>query len=204
MELEELKRSWELYDKKLTESLKLNEELLRRSNLDRSRREMNTPLALVTFDTICALIFAVFFLAATLRYGNEWRYLLTGGFSTLFMLTLLFLDIKMLGMLRRIDYYNTSVLSLQKQLSSFQKMFNNYKRTGLYLLPLAIISIFPIIVKILNGHDAMDYPGSLIFNYLIILGISYPLLIWIFRHFFEKKIKAAKQFLSELKEFEKE
>ena len=43
MELEELKNTWEQYDKKISENLRTNKELLKKINLDRAKSTMDTP-----------------------------------------------------------------------------------------------------------------------------------------------------------------
>ena len=78
MELEELKSAWAQYDKKLTENLKLNEELLRKMNLEKSRKEMNTPLTYEISSFITGLIFILYIVSATIIHFNELKFLLPG------------------------------------------------------------------------------------------------------------------------------
>jgi len=43
MELDELKKAWIQYDKKLSENLKINQELLKKITLGKSKHEMKLP-----------------------------------------------------------------------------------------------------------------------------------------------------------------
>ena len=52
MELDDIKNTWASYDEKLNKSLKLNEELLRKLNLDKSKREMKGPFYYETTSLI--------------------------------------------------------------------------------------------------------------------------------------------------------
>ena len=44
MELDDLKNAWTQYDKKLAVNLKFNEDLLRKMNLNNSKKELQKPL----------------------------------------------------------------------------------------------------------------------------------------------------------------
>ena len=46
MELEDLKKAWSEYDKKLSENLKTNNELLKKMNLNNAKSSMDTPKTL--------------------------------------------------------------------------------------------------------------------------------------------------------------
>jgi len=60
MELDDLKNIWAQYDKKLSDNLKLNEDLLRRMNLDKSKQEMQKPLNYKIASVILNLFFLLF------------------------------------------------------------------------------------------------------------------------------------------------
>ena len=63
MELDDLKGAWAQYDKKLSANLKFNEELFKKLNLDKSRREMSGPL---NYEIGSVVISGVFFILITL------------------------------------------------------------------------------------------------------------------------------------------
>lgn len=210
MELDQLKRSWEQYDQKLAENLNLNRELLRRSNLDRSRREMNTPLNWLWFNVLCVIPLVLLSLRWTLVYSRDPLLLICGIVFTVFMLMSFLYGLKELALLRKIDYYRVPVVELQKQLLAFATFYHKVKKFELYTLPIVLASglifIFKVFYKI--GYLKIDmidrHPKMVIIDLLVILPITYFLLIWIYRNLYEKKIKAARQFLAELEEFERE
>jgi len=78
MELEELKSVWAQYDKKLSQNLKLNEELLRKMNLEKSKKEMTAPLFYEIISVIGGAIFLLFIISATIRYSYELKFLVPG------------------------------------------------------------------------------------------------------------------------------
>ena len=204
MELDDLKRSWEEYDKKLAENLKVNEELLRRSTLDRSRRALNTPLVYESMGLFFGFILFLFFMRWTLLYGREWQYLICGGISLSYILFHFVCGIKKVGMLLRLNYYDTPVLDLQMQLSMFNTFYSKVRKIDLCTMAFALLAMVPIGVRAIHGYDILQsHPRLFVMTGLIMLVLAYPMMIWIYRNWYDKKIKAARQFFSELQEFEK-
>jgi hypothetical protein len=204
MELDDLKRSWEQYDQRLTENLRLNKELLRRSTLDRSRREMNAPMHFTGFNLASVPIFFLFALRWTLMYGREPLYLICGIVVMVACLLSLAVDLKGMALLRRIDYDNTPILELQKQLTTFWALYNKDKKIGICLLPVLLAAALILIVKGVHRVEALDNLRYFIVTMSIMLAISYPLMIWIVRAVYDKKVRSAQRFLTDLKAFEKE
>ncbi len=209
MELNDLKRSWEEYDKKLTENLRLNEELLRRSNLDRSRREMGVTLKWLSFDVTAAAVFFVLFCCWTILYCREPLSLACGGIVTLFMLFSFISEARQLGMLLRIDYYTTPVLDLQKQLGKFDSAYKLGRKISIFTLPILIPAGLVFLSGVLEAlgipHVKFHtWPAMFIIKCLLTIAISYPLLFWIYRNFIDKRLGTTRQFLAELEEFGKE
>ncbi len=208
MELDDLKRSWEEYDKKLMENLRLNEEILRRSNLDRSKREMNVTLKWLSFDMTAAMIFFLLFCYWTILYCRGPLYIVCGVILTLSMLFSFLSEAKLLGMLLRIDYYNTPVLDLQKQLVKFETAYKLGRKISIFVLPVLLPVGLIFATSVLEGLGIPcvkfhTWPEVFIINCLLTIAIAYPLLFWIWRNLFDKRLKAARLFLVELQEFEK-
>ena len=210
MELDDLKRSWEQYDQKLTENLRLNQELLRRSNLDRSRREMNTPLNWVWISVTVTVFIVLITLRWTLMYGRDPLMLICGSVFTMFMLLSVLYGLKELAMLRKIDYFRVPVLDVQKQLLAFGTFYHKVKKFELYTLPIVLVAGLIFVFKVFHkiGYLKVDmlerFPKMVIIDLLILIPLTYLLLIWLYRNLYDKKVKAAQRHLTELQEFEKE
>ena len=78
MELDDLKKSWLNYDKKLADNLKVNEELLKKMNLDSSRKELSQPLKYEIFSATVLFVLAAILIAASLRVAGEPKFLISG------------------------------------------------------------------------------------------------------------------------------
>jgi hypothetical protein len=205
MEFDDLKRLWEAYDKKLGDNLRLNEELLRRSNLDRSRRAMRAPSAMHWLDVAVIALYVPFILVWTIRYGREPLFLVCGGISIAFFLySLIWSDIRGLGMLRRMDFYNSSVVTLQRQLADYDRFSHRGRKFSLFILPPAIFALLVIVNKGLVGVNLLDRPLYFTIVGIVCLALGYPLIIWMWRNLFDKKVAAAHRHLAELEEFERE
>lgn len=203
MELDDIKKTWASYDEKLNKSLKLNEELLRKLNLDKSKREMKAPFYYESTSLIIAGLVIIVVSGYTYRYASEIVYLVSGFLSILFCLIEFLFSFHKLKLLTRIDYYNMSVIDLQKNVLTFKNKYLQYKKIELTYTPLFVVSLIPILGKGLRGFDFFSYYTLYIFITIIVLIIAYPILIWIYKNLYDKKLKNTMQFLKELEVFEK-
>jgi hypothetical protein len=202
MELDDIKKAWTSYDEKLNKNLKLNEEFLRELNLDKSKREMNAPFYYESTSLIIAGLLIIVISGYTYRYASEIVYLISGLLSILFCLIEFVFSFQKLKILTRIDYYNMSVIDLQKNVLTFKNKYLQYKKIELTYTPLFVVSLIPILGKGLRGFDFFSYYTMYIFITIIVLIISYPILIWIYKNLYDKKLKNTLQFLKELEVFE--
>lgn len=203
MEFDDLKRSWELYDKKLSESLKLNEELLRRSNLDRSKSEITPVYYTILGGAVIVFLFLFFLFGATISHVSQLKFLVSGIVSIFFFLLLFLLALLELKELSRLDHYNMSVVELQKGLAKFSKWYAMERKWAMCLFPLLFAAAFPITAISIKNWDILADPIRYIVYVLGASLLCYVFSIKLYRNF-ERKIKMAHQFLSELKEFEAE
>ena len=204
MELDELKSAWAQYDKKLTANLKFNEELLRKTNLDRSKREMTTPLNYELFSVFSGIIALLFIVISTFRFGENTILLISGILSALIFTLYLFFSIHRLMLMSEIDFYNSSIVELQKKLARVKQKYLLYKKLEMLSFPLFAIVISPIGAKSLRNFDILSHPYSFIIAFVLSLSLGYPLMLWVYKNWYEKKIKNTNTFLEELNKFEKE
>ena len=204
MELDDLKRSWERYDQKLTENLRLNQEILRRSNLDRSRREMGSVLTFVGVNLAAAFLMLPWLMRWTLMYGREPIYLICGCVLILFILGSLTGSLWEMALLRRIDYYGSPVLEIQKRLQAFDAFVHREKIIGYCITPIFVIAFYLLGMKGIYKVDMLDHSKRLIIMILVAIAIVYPLVLWLYRNFYDRKVRAAQRHLAELRNFERE
>jgi hypothetical protein len=204
MELDDLKGAWAQYDKKLSENLKFNEELFKKLNLDKSRREMSGPLNYEIGSVAISGVFLILVTSWTIQFSNEPVYLVSGILSIIIFILMLSFSIKRLRLLQNIDYYNSPVVELQKSLCRFEDVYFKFKKAEIILFPIFIIVLMPIFAKGLRNFDIMQQPMRLIIAISLAIAIGMPVTLWIYKHLYEKKIKNTSDFLEEIKRFEEE
>ena len=204
MELDEMKEAWNRYDQKLTESLRLNEELLRKLNLDKSKRELSSPLNYEIVSVVLNGVFILYIISATIQYSGEMKFLIPGILTTLFMLLLFAFNIHRLHLMLNIDYYNASVVELQKRIARLKQKYMQYRKIEFYIFPFFTVVAMPILVIALRHIDLYEHPWRFILAIVLTLSLGYPLIIWIYNNLYDKKLKNITTFLSDLKRFEKD
>ena len=204
MELEELKSAWAQYDKKLTKNLKLNEELLRKMNLGKSKKEMNTPLIYEFISFITGFIFLLYIIIATITHSNELKFLIPGIISCLMTIALIYLSGLKIKLLTEIDFYFSPVIELQRTMNTFKQKSLEYKKYEFYIFPVFAISTFPILEIALCHFDIYKHPTQFIIGVILSLILGYSLANWGYKNLFDKKVKNTIKFLDELSKFENE
>ena len=137
MELEDLKSAWVQYDKKLTQNLKFNEELLRKINLEKSKKEMNTPLTYELISVTISVIFLLYIAFATIRFSNEFKFLLPGLITSIIVAIWVYNSVSKIRLLSNIDYYYSPIVELQKSVNIFKLKYQKYKKT-VAIIPVCI------------------------------------------------------------------
>ena len=204
MELDDFKGAWAQYDKKLSENLKFNEELFKKLNLDKSRREMSAPLNYEIGSVVISGVFLILVTSWTIQFGKDLIYLISGVLSILSFITMLGFALAKVRLLSNIDYYNSPVIELQKALYRFKDKYLRLKRFEIILFPFYIIFLMPICSKGLRNFDLMSHPTRFIIAVVLAIGIGLPVALWIYKQMYEKKIKNTTEFLNELNRFEEE
>ena len=120
MELEELKSLWSDYDKKLNKNLKLNLNILKELNLDKTKSNMRKMMIRRIAETLCFLItvIALFnFIAANFSLSAP---TISACILNIFCIIGLAGSIGQIALVGMIDY-SGPVTSIQKQLSQLLK-----------------------------------------------------------------------------------
>jgi len=204
MELEELKSAWAQYDKKLSQNLKLNEELLRKMDLEKTKKEMNAPLNYEIISITIGVIFLLFILSATIRYYYELKFLLPGIITSIIVAIWVYNSFSKIRLLLDIDYYDSPIVELQKSIQTFNRKYQRSKKFELYSIPVFAISAIPILGIALRNFDIYEHPIRFIVAIVILLILGIPGQIWIYKNLYDKKIRNTIKFLDELSRFEKE
>ena len=204
MELDDLKGAWAQYDKKLSENLKFNEDLLRKMNLNNSKREMQKPLIYELVNILVLFLLFVYVISASIRLINEPKFFIPGFIAALICIIGLITTVIKANRFANIDYYGAPILKIQKDIAQLNRLVLRFRRYELGLLPILIIPLLPLLFKSIHNIDIYQNIKLFTFEIVAILGISYPATIWINKHLYDRKFKNAERLLAELEKFEKE
>lgn len=204
MELEDLKQAWSDYDKKLNENLQTNKKLLSEMNLDRAKAEMDTPRKYELGSLIIGVLFLLYVLSSTVRFAGDTKLLVSGILTSIWCLIMTWLTVYKLKSLTNLDFYNTGLLEIQKKMVTVTKRYLLSKRFEIYGFPFFAIVAAPILAKALRGFYLFNHPE----RYIIAIGgallLGYPLVLWIYKHWYKNKVDKVERFMSELTNFESE
>jgi Na+/H+-dicarboxylate symporter len=204
MELDELQQAWGQYDKKLSESLKINEQLLKSMNLDKSKKEMNTPFAYELGSLIIVGVSMIFIIATTYKYAHIIELLASGILTSILLGLALIGAYKKVKLLSSIDYYRKPIVDLQKSLIQFDKLYLKCKKLELILFPVFVIVAIPILTMGLRGFNLLEHLGRYSIAFVSSLVLFYPVVLWIYKHWYSKKLSNVNDFIEELNRFELE
>lgn len=204
MEFDELKSAWTLYDKKLTENLKLNEELIRKMNLNNSKKELQKPLISELVGIIILPLFILYVGVSSIRYIDEPKYCIPGFISLAIGLVYLTFGIYRANRFLNIDYYSSSALKMQMDIAKLKKLVLHLRKYELLLIPIFVISILPILYKAIHNIDIYQHIKFYAIVVIACSSIGFPLTIWINKYLYDKKIENVEKLLDDLNRFEKE
>lgn len=204
MELDDLKNAWSQYDKKLSENLRINEELLRKMNINSSKRELQKILnyELISIVLLVLLISFVFFIS--FRFLDQLQFSIPGFITIAVSLIYLAFGIDRIKGLLNIDYYGSPVVKVQREFLSLKRKVLRFRKYELILMPVYLLPLLPLLFKFMYDIDIYKNMRLLVFEVIIVLGLGYPLVIWIYKYFYGKKIRNAENLLLDLDKFEDE
>jgi magnesium-transporting ATPase (P-type) len=204
MELDDIKGAWAQYDKKLNEQLKLNEALLRKINLNSSKRELQKPLLYEISGVIILLLLVVSVTSFSIGLLEEARYSVPGFLAALMGVVFFVFGVVKVNHFSNINYYGTSVLELQKEIARLNKLVLRLRKYELILIPVFVLPLLPLLFKVIHNIDLYQNVKLLIVEVVVILGLGYSLTFWINKKFYDKKFRNAEKLLAELEHFERE
>ncbi|MEM6378124.1 MAG: hypothetical protein AAF705_07920 [Bacteroidota bacterium] len=104
----------------------------------------------------------------------------------------------------QIDYFNKSIVAVQKDLLKMKKAYLTSRKVEIGTGPMLFVIAFPILVKALRNLDFMENPRM--FMTFVILGTVLSLFSFVTGYwlYYDRKLKSAGQYLSEIAQFEQE
>jgi len=203
MELDELKSAWAQYDKKLTKSLELNVELLKKLNVDRSKSELQKPLRAEAFGVVSMLLMTIWFMLLTDRFIDEPKYAIPGFISIGVALVYFGFAMIKLNKFMNIGYYGASITEFQKDTAEARRLVLRFRKYELLLSPAILISL-PLIWKAVHHIDLYQDIQSFLISAVVCFGVGFPITLWINKYLYDKKFQNVEKLLKEIEEYKME
>ncbi|MBI9034314.1 MAG: hypothetical protein JEZ03_07575 [Bacteroidales bacterium] len=202
MDLEELKDIWKQYDKKLDSNLKINEELLRKTNLDKTRKELRKPYYYEISSVVICMVMIFFLVAWSVTYINELKFSLPGFMAVALLIPYFIMSYKKTKLMAAIEYFTSPAVQVQKRITHLKVQIMKFRKIELILMPFLVVFVLPILFKAIHNVDLYEQWWLFAIELVIILGISIPLVLWLNKHLYDNKLKNAQAFMEDIQKFE--
>lgn len=202
MELEDLTQAWAKYDQKLSNNLRLNEELLKKINLNSSKKEMQKPLITEICNIVIITVVIVLLFSALFRLRYEIIYVSHCTAAILLAIPYFIFSTIKINRLTKIDYYDTPIIELQKDIATVKRLTFAFRKYELALIPFLLIAFLPVLFKLVHNINLYHNITLFVIEVVVALAIGYPLGIWLNKHLYDKKFKNVEKLLQDISNFE--
>lgn len=204
MELDDIKKAWNYYDENLAKNLSVDEEKLRKENLEATQNQMDYPYSSEWVELIGGALVAAAVLIMSVRLIAEPKFFFVGLITVVIgMIYMRFAYIK-IRMLKEIDYYGIPMLKLQKRVAHAKRKILQFRKVELRLFPLYLLPLTILISRTFNNVDLFAQVELLAVKSISYLAITYLAIHLIHKHMYNKRFVRVEKLIERLKEFEKE
>ncbi|WP_298422143.1 hypothetical protein [uncultured Kordia sp.] len=198
MELNDLKTEWKKSDSLLESNLIIDSQKLSKRKLNRSKSEMTTPFLHEIANIIVVSITVLAALVGSILYINEMKFSIPGFIAAIIGSVYLYLAITKAIKISKIDYFTSTIIEIQKEISQLSLLVLKFRKLELILFPLFIVSILPITFIAIQNRDLYNDLHFFLFEIIFIIGFGFIGIFWINKNLYDKKIERVKLFLQEL------
>ena len=204
MELDEVKKAWEKYDKNLAENLKVDEDKLRRESLEKSEDQMEYPYISEMVEIIGGGLVGIAILILSLRLIEEPKFLLAGLLTLVIGAIYIRLSFIKIGLLKQIDYHGVPILELQGRVAEVRRKIMRFRKIEMFLFPFYGLPIIPLVTKTLYNIDLFANPKLLVVKGIFFLAITLVAILLINRHLYDKRFRRVEELIVRLNEYKNE
>ncbi|RYD99276.1 MAG: hypothetical protein EOP54_04745 [Sphingobacteriales bacterium] len=205
MDINEFKSAWLQHDRKLSENLSINETLLNKINMDRSKKELNKPLRYEIVSFFLFIILIPVFIFLSVLYRSENSMLISGILAVATLVLGLFLCLKKIRLFYRIDYYQQPVLQLQEQLALLKSgILSARKIEVLLLLPILFLTALVLVLRYIHGINLFEDISFYLPLVLPGLLVTWGGTLFLNKYLYDKKVSNVEAMFKELKDYQKE
>lgn len=197
MELIELENIWKEQDKKMTNSISLNKEILKRMLIVKPEKRINWIKIKAWIEIFSPLILLIFFVNTKIQFTfNVSFYVGLCLFSAVFILVYIW-NVKYFLLTRKIDF-SDKILDIKKRIAELEKYKIKTTRIKYLLMPLAMIGIFMMI------FDKFPLNKEAIIMYVLIILVFISSLYYTFKISIYEQFKRINREIEEVESIDKE
>lgn len=204
MEIETFKEIWNKLDEKLERDIRLKEEIGKISLKQKSTNKINKLLKFEIIEISASLLFLIVLSILTIKYSNDWRFLISGCFFNLIMIINLFYHCTIIAKIDKIDLHAQSALNILKTITKLKRQGKIYYQYGLFIFPILLLSLFPFSLKAIHNINVFNEPVFLLIRLIVGLILGYTAAIFINKFYLSKLIKDLENNIQYLNKFESE
>jgi len=204
MEKEDLKNIWNKYNSKLEEIRVIDEKLLKHTFRHRSNGAIDRMLRWEYFSLIEFTVFLFLMFAATYKFFNDWRFLLSGIFIMTFFIYCIIVNILSIKQLNEIQLFSQSIVDIKQRLLMHKKLDKRFTKIFMFLIPPVIITFIPLGAKFVRNICFYDYPLFFLMLSFIVIIFSYIIFFISNRIIFSRELRIIENSLKELEKFKEE
>ena len=156
MDMDQFKGKWNRLDAKIDRDIALNREIGKLSIKQKSGSVIDHFIFNGVIEIFASAILLIYSVLLTIKYGTDWRFLVSGVvFSSYMMINLVF-NILSLSKIDKIDLFTQNVLDISRAVAGYKKNIIRYYQSFLYTLPLFVLSVSPLLAMGLNHKNIFD------------------------------------------------
>jgi len=198
-----ISKLWEQYDRKLSETLNINKNILREIHSFRIQSQLNKPLFNEGIELVIILVLMPLLINFSIDHANSPRLFLSGALSFALVLFFFILSVIRIKKFLSAGQLNDSIIETQKRISQLKLTVLRTRKIEYLLLPLLVATLLPISGKILYHINLFEKPFSFGVALTFALGIGILGTI-LTNRYYNQKIETAESFLKKIKTYENE
>jgi hypothetical protein len=204
MEKDDLKNMWNKYNSKLEEVAAINERMLKHTLRQSSNGVIERMLKWEYLTLIEFTVFLFFTFVATYKFMNDWKFLVSGIFITLFFIYCIIVNVLSIRQLNGIQLFSQSIVDIKQKLLMHKKLDRRFTKIFIFLIPPVIITFIPLGVKLIQNINLYDHPIFFLILSIIVILCSYIIFFISNKTIFSRGLKIIENSLKELEKFRDE
>lgn len=202
MELDDIRKNWKAHHQELNEHLDLNINSLQKEILQKSKNELFMPLLHEMLNIVIVSLTVIVVTVFCFMHWQEFRFSIPGLLGAGIGLAYVYYALVKATKIAKLDYYRSSIVEIQKNISTLNLLILRYRKLEITLFPFFIGLIMPIVFKVIQKRDLYADIRFFLLEALFVIGLGLVGVYYTNKYLYDKRIKKVQFFLKEIREFE--